>query len=149
MRVLIKSGMDVLLDRAVEFHGHLGPFLVIGLRMGLIGLRELKAKNGEEKMRVTSLLDYVVPFSCAVDGLQIATKCTIGNKKLRIENSSEIAAKFELGKNKTVIVTLNSDFFDMLRKNLPSKSIHSEETQKLANLVVSTPEKRLFTISKG
>lgn len=33
--------LDVILKRAAEFHGHLGPFLVIGVRMGLIGLREL------------------------------------------------------------------------------------------------------------
>jgi len=32
--------VDVILERTEEFHGHLDSFLVIGARMGLIGLRE-------------------------------------------------------------------------------------------------------------
>jgi len=34
--------MDVL-DKAAEFHGHLGPFLAIGVRMGLLAKRTLRS----------------------------------------------------------------------------------------------------------
>ena len=141
--------LDVLLKRAVEFHGHLGPFLVLGLRMGLAGLRELNAKKGEKKLRVTAKLKYSIPFSCAVDGLQIATKCTMGNKKLRLRNHSGIAAKFELEGGEQVTVTVNSALFDTLKGELPSESFPSEEVRELAQLVASTPEEELFTISRG
>ena len=88
--------LDVILRKAEEFHGHLGPFLVLGVRMGLIGVRELEAKGNQEKLHVTAMLRNSVPFSCVIDGIQVATKCTIGNKKLRLRSSPEIAAKFEL-----------------------------------------------------
>ena len=141
--------LDVLLKRAVEFHGHLGPFLVLGLRMGLAGLRELNAKRGEKKLRVTAKLKYSIPFSCAVDGLQIATKCTMGNKKLRIRNYSGIATKFEIEGGNQVTVTVNSTLFEMLKRELPSESVPSEEVRELARIVASTPEEELFTISRG
>jgi formylmethanofuran dehydrogenase subunit E len=37
--------LGVLLARAVEFHGHLGPFLVLGIRMDVIARFMLKAQN--------------------------------------------------------------------------------------------------------
>ncbi len=143
------EAFDVLLKKAVEFHGHLGPFLVLGLRMGLAGLRELKAKRGEKKLRVTAMLKYSVPFSCAVDGLQVATKCTLGNRKLRLRNWPGIGAKFELEDGEQIIVEINSAYFKMLKKELPSESVPCEEVQELAQLVASTPEEKLFTISRG
>jgi formylmethanofuran dehydrogenase subunit E len=76
--------------------------------MGLVGLRELNVKMGEKKLRVKANLQYSIPFSCAVDGLQIATKCTIGNKKLRIRNYSGMEAKFEIKGEKQVNVAVNS-----------------------------------------
>ena len=32
-----------LLDKAIVFHGHGGPFMVVGLRMGLMALEKLDA----------------------------------------------------------------------------------------------------------
>jgi formylmethanofuran dehydrogenase subunit E len=138
--------LDTLLERAVEFHGHLGPFLVLGLRMGILGLRELNVEGGDRRVRVTAKLKYSIPFSCAVDGLQISTKCTIGNKKLTITDYTGVAADFKLEDGKQATVIVKSDFFDMLKKKLPSESVPSEEVQKLAKLVASTPEEEIFTV---
>lgn len=141
--------LDILLERAVEFHGHLGPFLVLGLRMGLVGLRKLNVKRGEKKLRVTAKLPYSIPFSCAVDGLQIATKCTMGNKKLKIKNQPGIATKLELDSKKQVIVVVNSTLFDTLKRKLHSEKVPSGEVQELGRLVASMPEDELFTIHGG
>ena len=140
---------DILLKRAVEFHGHLGPFLVLGLRIGLAGLRELKIRREERELQVTAKLQYSIPFSCAVDGLQISTKCTMWSKRLQVMDYSGIETKFELEKGKEVTVAVDSAFLNMLKRRLPSESVPSEEVRKLAWLVASTPEEELFTISRG
>lgn len=140
---------DHLLKRAVEFHGHLGPFLVLGLRMGLAGLRELKVRRGERKLQVMAKLLYRIPFSCTVDGLQISTKCTIGNKRLKIMNYSGIKAKFKLKKGEEVTVAVNSAFLDMLKRRLASESGPSEEIRELAQFVTYVPEEELFSVSRG
>ena len=138
--------LDTILKKAAEFHGHLGPFLVIGVRMGLIGVRELKAKENDNKLRVTAMLKYHVPFSCVIDGIQVATKCTIGNQKLKLIDSPEIAAEFELQQREKVTVTVNPTTFSRLKNRLLSENVSQEETQKLASMIASMPEEELFTI---
>ena len=140
--------LDVILNRAEEFHGHLGPFLVLGVRMGLIGVRELEAKGNQEKLRVTAMLRNSVPFSCVIDGIQVATKCTIGNKKLRLRSSSGIAAKFKLQRGEQVTVTVNSASFDKLKRKLLAENVPLEEVRQLAQIVASMPEEELFIIRR-
>ena len=134
------------IKRATEFHGHLGPFLVMGVRMGIIGVRELEAKDNGNALRVTAILKYSVPFSCVIDGIQVATRCTIGNQKLKLINSSGIRAEFELQQREKVTVTVNSKAFNRLKSRLLSENVSQEETEKLAYMIASMPEKELFTI---
>ena len=109
-----KSTLAEKIAKAVDFHGHLGPFLVIGVRMADIGMRELGLRNNNPKLRITAHLKYSVPISCIVDGLQVTTKCTIGNQKLKLVDSSDIAAKFGLPNGKEVTVAVNPATFCLL-----------------------------------
>jgi len=135
-----------LLKKATDFHGHFGPFLVIGVRMGLIGIRRLEAKKYDGKLRVTAMLKHSVPFSCVIDGVQVVTRCTIGNKKLKLVDSSGIAAKFELEHKGQVTVMVNPVAFNRLKRRLLSENVSPEELQKLARMVASMPEEELFII---
>ena len=63
------SKIDGILQKAVGFHGHLGPFLIIGVSMGLIGLRELETTPDNAKLCATISVNKVVPFSCVIDGV--------------------------------------------------------------------------------
>ena len=139
--------LNVVLRKAEEFHGHLGPFLVLGVRMGLIGVRELGAK-GNKELRVTAMVKDSPPFSCVIDGIQVTTKCTIGNKKLRLRSSSGIEAKFELPSREQVTVAVNPASFDKLKNELLAENVSSEEVRKLAQLVASMPEEELFIIRR-
>jgi len=137
-----------IIKKATDFHGHLGPFLVMGVRIGLIGVRELEAKGNQEKLRVTAMLRNSVPFSCVIDGIQVATKCTIGNKKLRLRRSLGIAARFELQRGEQVTVAVNPASFDTLKKKLLAENVPPEEVRQLAQLVASMPEEELFIIRR-
>lgn len=134
------------IKRAEGFHGHLGPFLVIGVRMGLIGIRELEVKENNDKLRITAMLRHSVPFSCIIDGIQVTTKCTIGNQKLKLIDSTGIAAEFGLQQREKVIVTVNPTAFNRLKSKLLSENVSQEETEKLASMIASMPEEELFTI---
>ena len=134
--------------KAAEFHGHLGPFLVIGVRMGLIGVRELEAKENDGKLRVTAMLKHHVPFSCVIDGIQVVTKCTLGNQRLKLIDSPGIAAEFELPHREKLTVAVNPVTFNRLKDSLLSQNVSAEETQKLAWTVASMPEEDLFIIER-
>lgn len=137
-----------IIKRAAKFHGHLGPFLVIGVRMGLIGVRELKPKANQGQLHVTAKLKYSVPFSCVLDGIQITTRCTFGNQKLTLKDSSDIAAEFQLPHTKKVTIAVSQTTFNELQKQLLSKNPSTHEVEELAQLIASMPEKDLFVIKK-
>jgi len=143
-----RPDLDSIIKDAVNFHGHLGPFLVIGIRMGLIGLRELKTTANNPKLQATTILKHAVPSSCAIDGIQVATQCTVGNGKLKLKNNPDkVSAVFDLKGERQVTVTLKPTKFDELKRSMP-KSAHSYKNIQLAREIASQPEKELFTIEK-
>jgi len=143
--------LDVALKRAEEAHGHLCPFLALGVRTSLIGIREVGAKEDDEDLRVIMMLQNASSYPCLIDGIQVTTKCTIGNKKLRLNSSPGIAVKFELPNKDPVTVAVNPVSFDKLigtMNKVMSGNVTSEEFQRLVKFVVSMPEEKLFIIKK-
>jgi len=68
------------LREAKQFHGHLGPYLVIGMAMGDFFASSLGEKPFSYKIEVAC--GHEPPPSCIIDGLQVTTPCTIGNSML-------------------------------------------------------------------
>ena len=146
----VESTLAEKIAGAVDFHGHLGPFLVIGVRMGIIGIREIGLRdNNYGKLRVTAHLKYSIPISCTLDGLQATTKCTIGNQKLKLIDSPNIAAKFTLPNGKEVTIEINSITYNKLKSQLLSEKNSPKEVEHLAQLIASMPEEDLFIIRKN
>lgn len=146
-QTIIPAQMKLLLKRAEEFHGHFGPFLVLGVRMGRIGLEALDAVKHGNLLEVSLKVPLHVPYSCMVDGIQISTKCTMGNQKLRLKNAEEIEAKFQDSNNKqAVTVTLIPSVLAMIKEKMIGKNLPEEEICKLAWNVAFMSEKDLFVV---
>jgi formylmethanofuran dehydrogenase subunit E len=138
--------IETWVKTAADFHGHLGPFLVLGVRMGLIGLRELQTNRGNMKLHATALLQCKVPFSCTIDGIQVVTQCTVGNRRLEIKNAkNRFAVRFQLNQKKKVTVALKPAKLDELKSALP-KTARSYKNIQLARRLASLPEAELFTV---
>jgi len=143
-----EQNLDSIVREAADFHGHLGPFLVIGVRMGLIGLREIKTTRGDPKLQATTIVKRSVPFSCAIDGIQVTTQCTVGNGRLKLKSTLEtVCAEFKLNGERQVTVILKPRKFEELKGAMP-KSARSYKNIKLAREVASSPEEDLFIIEK-
>ncbi|MBX7245961.1 MAG: formylmethanofuran dehydrogenase subunit E family protein [Candidatus Sumerlaeaceae bacterium] len=70
-------------------HGHVGPWNVLGYRMGKAILRECKAEWGDHSVVVTSHIPMRMPYSCILDGLAVGT----GNSEGRLDlKSAEVAS---------------------------------------------------------
>ena len=85
---------DELLEQAARFHGHLGPFLVLGLKAGLRAVEILGWKP--LKMTATIILVRKIPYTCFLDGVQFATGCTLGKGNIEILEGDGIRALFSL-----------------------------------------------------
>jgi formylmethanofuran dehydrogenase subunit E len=135
-----------LLEKAAEFHGHLGPFLTVGVRMGLVGLKVIN-KHDYGKLRIEASIPLHVPFSCIIDGLQFTTHCTIGNQRLSLKDSNIFQVRFKrVNDGLEKIVTLNRSRFKEVESELLGEST-PEEVRRLAWKVANIPEDELFRIS--
>ncbi len=86
---------DMLL-KAKEFHGHICPFLALGIKASTLAMQKLGiGRSGEEESIEESVLAIVECNNCFADGVQVATGCTFGNNSL---------IYYDLGKNAVTIV---------------------------------------------
>jgi formylmethanofuran dehydrogenase subunit E len=79
------------LQKAKDFHSHLGPYLVIGLKMGQAIVQRLGAEPFS--MTIEVFTGQRPPLSCVVDGLQLATPCTVGNGQIHIREGDRVAIR--------------------------------------------------------
>lgn len=77
---LIKSNdLEGILEYAREFHGHICPYLALGIRaMEELGVGRLDFSGSVDER----ILAIVETNSCFTDGVQITTGCTLGNNSL-------------------------------------------------------------------
>jgi len=136
-----------LIKKAADFHGHLGPFLVIGVRIGILAKKILNVNAGENSiLRITARLPLLTPFSCILDGIQVITQCTVGNQKLRIENSqAKVIVCFE---QQDLDTKLRIHVNPKIIKELKEGYSEGASNEELAREIASMPESRLFIIEK-
>ena len=67
-----------------HMHGHVGPWNVLGWRIGQAALRELDTKWGLHELDIICYVPIKTPYSCMADGLVIGTGNTIGRLDIRL-----------------------------------------------------------------
>jgi len=70
------------LEALKSFHGHLGVYVTLGLRMGAIGRDRLGHYKG---LSATVRSRPEPPMLCVVDGVQFSSGCTMGKGNIRAE----------------------------------------------------------------
>ena len=85
--------MDIqnLLEKSCRTHSRLCPRQVLGVRLGLAGLRALGFAEAPAGKR---LLVISETDGCFVDGLSAATDCAVGHRTLRVQDYGKAAAVF-------------------------------------------------------
>lgn len=73
-------------EETVRFHGHSGPFLAIGYRVGQVACERLEPKG---LMDISCIVKIPIktPFNCIVDGIQCSTNCTFGKGNIELKPS--------------------------------------------------------------
>ncbi len=84
-----------LLLKSRDFHGHICPFVALGVRISAIAMEELGIKKDEIASISEEILAIVECNNCLTDGVQVATGCTLGNNSL---------IYLDLGKNALTLV---------------------------------------------
>lgn len=125
-----------MIDRGIKLHGHAGPYLNLGIKLGLLALDILDVR-GYFDLSAEVELEYCTPVSCLVDGLQISTGCTLGKGNIRVKNNPGIIrALFKAG-NKTLLVNLKPEIIELI-------DFKKERCEELAQQIMNMPDAQLF-----
>jgi len=130
-----------LLEAGVKFHGHLGPYLVLGLRMGVVAVRILKPK-GLHELSLRVWTKKTPPQSCLLDGIQVSSGCTLGKGSVRVEASGRTRAVFRKGR-RSVLIEPTEKITALLAKVSKQPPARIRET---ARVLYRTSDRELFTL---
>lgn len=127
---------DAVVQQAAAFHGHLGPYLVLGLRMGIL------AKNilGDPLMTAEIHTKKTPPHSCILDGVQFSSGCTLGKGNITAKEDDHLYGIFS-SSSRTVHITIKEDILATIPK-VPKPDIES-----CARDIVTKPDEELFVVS--
>ena len=134
----------ISIKQAADFHGHLGPYLILGIIAGELALKKLGCKKFfglEVKVRGANKK----PKSCLVDGLQLSTGATYGKGNIeKISGSSIRIVIRNLKNNKKVKI----EFKKWLSEVLNDLSGH-KDSEMFAKKLYRTDPGKIFMVQES
>ena len=132
----------ISLKEAIKFHGHLGPYLILGLLAGELALKKLKIKK-YFRLEVKVWGATKKPKSCLIDGLQLSTGATYGKGNIVRLNGTVIKIGVRnCSNNKKITLELNKE----LVGKLEALKTHSD-SECFANEIYKTNCSKLFNLT--
>lgn len=114
--------MNETLKQIERFHGHLGPYAVIGYRMGIIANKKLGDDPFCKSAKVYT--GTTPPVSCIIDGIQLSSNCTLGKGKITVENKNLAKAEFTSDDNKKITISLKPEIKNEIDTTVTDENIH-------------------------
>lgn len=90
-QLITSSTLEELLALSTQYHQHLCPRMVLGVRMGMAAGRVLGLDLPQTDKR---LLTIAETDGCGADGISAATGCWVGRRTLHIMDFGKMAATF-------------------------------------------------------
>lgn len=136
---------EKLLDESVKVHGHLCAGQVLGVRMSMLGLREIGIADSRGADR-KNLIVFVEIDRCATDAIQSVTGCSLGKRTMKFADYGKMAASFlNLKTGRAVRVLAIEESRQKAREYFPE--IENRYEAQL-NAYKIMPENELFEISE-
>jgi len=139
-----EKDVSELIEYARRLHGHVGPYLVVGLKMGLAAKNALGISDQETvHMDAAVYVPLHPPESCMLDGIQVSTTCTVGNQRLQFSSAETIHGFFSSHvRTKAVKITLAKALIDQLTQRTQQDKLDEQFAWEVAEM----PETQLFNI---
>lgn len=144
------------LQMAVQFHGHLGPAIVVGVRMGHAGLEAVQAQ-GYFDVEVTAEGPFAAPpKSCILDGLQLSTGASLGKRNLHVVESDDYVIKVKNKRTgKAVEMRPTPELLELMWSRLEAHDHEKEDAhaemhrvEAIARQIVDMPQEKIMIISE-
>lgn len=123
-------------QQTIRFHGHDGPFLALGYRLG---------EYLNEKLRPEGIMDFKItvktraekPFTCIIDGLQCSTFATMGKRNIMVKKGH--------GKDIRVMIERGSRRYTYrITKKALNICLGTEDLKKASQRILKSPQYALW-----
>jgi formylmethanofuran dehydrogenase subunit E len=84
--------LEEYIEKSSVAHGHACARQVLGIRLALLGLRELGIKDPIKQRK--EFVTFVEIDRCATDAIQLVTGCRLGKRALKFKDFGKMAATF-------------------------------------------------------
>jgi formylmethanofuran dehydrogenase subunit E len=130
-----------------QAHGHVGPWNVLGWRMGKSALRELNTTWGQHELDVICYIPLKTPYSCIADGLVVGTGNSIGRLDIRLGEvmtmaDVHVSVRRKDGTGPVLLLKPDLKYLEKIR------SQPDDQLESLARECGQLSEEKLFTIEK-
>lgn len=126
------------LQELAAFHGHLGPYIVIGYRIGRYIRNELC--DDPFSLRAVVTCAGTPPESCILDGIALGSGCTMGKGNLAMLIGSPLSATFIAGERRLVVTPLP------FTVPLSASGSDEQQVEAFAEEMYSRPWEELFAV---
>ena len=133
---------EELLRESSAIHGHHCAGQVLGVRMAMVGCREVSI---DEPKECKKLVVYVEMDRCASDAVQAVTGCSLGKRTLKFLDYGKMAATFVNTETRQAVRVLAKDDARALAHHYVQDAANPREAQKQAYRIM--PEAALFSIT--
>lgn len=131
--------LDQYLDEAATTHGHICAGQVLGVRLAMLGLRELGIDDPVRDRK--RLITYVEIDRCVTDAVALVAGCRLGKRALKFFDWGKVAATFvDLQSGRAVRIVAREDSKKRAGELFPA--LEKEQGQQQAYRVL--PDEELF-----
>lgn len=131
------------LAEASRFHGHRGPWLVVGYRAGKRARDVLKPETEHDLVCIVKVPKRT-PYTCTVDGVQASAGCTMGKLSISIVDDPSMEFVFRNKvTGKILVLRLKPGVEEIIEKLCRDKGLEAG-----AEWVSNTPLEDLFIEEK-
>jgi formylmethanofuran dehydrogenase subunit E len=109
--------LEGLLRHAESIHGHLCPFLALGVKAGQFAMAHL----GQESSGMEEVIAIVECNNCFTDGIQAVTGCTFGNNALIFKDLGKTAVTMARRRDGAAVrLSVPADFRERMFARYPA-----------------------------
>jgi formylmethanofuran dehydrogenase subunit E len=132
--------LEEYIERANVAHGHTCAGQILGIRLSLLGLKELGIDDPiKERKRLITIVEI---DRCATDAVQLVTGCRLGKRALKFKDFGKVAATFvDLKTGRAIRIVAREESKQKARELFPE--LDKEEGQRRAYRQL--PDDDLFT----
>jgi formylmethanofuran dehydrogenase subunit E len=133
--------MNETLKEIKKFHGHIGPYVIIGYKIGMIANKILGSDPFSKSVDVWT--GTSPPLSCIIDGLQMSSGCTLGKGNIKVHQKNSPKVKFANKKGETINIILKSRIKDEI-----DQKVNEENIEDFSKKLFQRDDQELFEITQ-